>query len=96
MSAIIYEETDDTFRVEIDGEEIAADLDEEGLTDQIAELLESGDLEPEEVVTQIEWDGSRRRSRAIALLTPAQRRSLGYAIGAQPISGNTQDDLDED
>ena len=96
MSCRIYEESDDTYRIEIEGEQIADDLDEEGLADQIAELLESGDLEPEEVVTHVEWDGSVRRRRVIALLTPAQRRSLGYVISAQAVNGDTQSDLDED
>lgn len=94
MSCHITETDEGVFEISIEDEIIADDIEHDELGEEVAHLLESGDLDPEDVVVFAEWDGSTRRRRAIAFLNRSQRESLGYAIGAQPVAGSVQDDLD--
>jgi len=86
--------SDETWRVELDGELLEEGLDEEGLSGLFYEAIDDGDLDVRSRVVVVQ-DGNRVRRRAIDFCDDDQKRMLGYVIARQPVGGETDDDADE-
>lgn len=64
------------------------DLEDEDLSERIAELIEEGDLDANEEVLVVAEDGVRRNLPARALCSPDGLVRVGFVLGASaPVGG---------
>jgi hypothetical protein len=75
---ISLKDDEETWTLELDGEVIASDYDDDELAQEVYELIDDGDLDAYETVR---IDGRARI--AAELCTPEDQRRLGYVIGAK-------------
>lgn len=63
------------------------DLEDDDLAERIAELIEDGDLDPNEEVIVMTEDGARHLLLARTLCSPDGLSRIGFVIGASAPSG---------
>lgn len=63
------------------------DLEDDDLSDRIAELIEDGDLDPNDEILVVAEDGARRRVPARTLCSPDGLARVGFVLGASAPEG---------
>ena len=72
---------------------VIGELDEEGLAEEVFELIESGELDAGSILPVLTPEGRTNR-RAVHFCSLEQKRALGYVLDDVPVGGRIRDQYD--